>query len=272
MKLAAVMLVLDEADIVAGTIEHLLEEGVDRVYVLDNLSTDGTRDVLFDVAARNVGKVVVGVDSDPGYWQSKKTTALADRARSDGYDWVIPCDADEWWYSSFGSLRSVIQEHDRAGYDLIRAQLWDHVPTGADDLDETDPFARISWRFGFPGRLHKVACRLRPDLTIEMGNHSATFQMPSMSRLDAALALRHFTWRTEDQYVRKIRNGWNAYAHTTMPPTVGGHWRMFGPPDEETWEERVRAHFYAWFYVANPPDDRPDLQLVFDPISVPVAR
>lgn len=260
------MLVKDEQDIVEETVRHLLGEGVDYLYVLDNLSTDGTAEILQRLRDDKL-PLTVDLDEQVGYYQSTKTTALAQRALADGFDWVIPCDADEWWCSVFGSLRDVIEGHDDAGFDIIKAELYDHVPTGDDDVDELNPYKRIEWRFGYPGRLGKVACRCRPDLTIGMGNHSARYEHSlSNVRYDAALSLHHFTWRSEDQYVRKIRNGWVAYAHTDLPPETGGHWRMFGPPDEPTWEERVRAHYRTWFYVGDPVESRPDLKLVHDPV------
>lgn len=263
------MLVRDEADIVAYTIHHLFVEGVDRVYVRDNLSTDGTAQQLAYLASQYGSRLNFGTDTEIGYFQSAKTTALAMTAKEDGFDWVIPCDADEWWYSYFGSLKSVIEKHDRADFDLLRADLIDHIPTDLDDSieEEPNPYRRIGWRFGFPGRLPKVCCRLRRDLTIGMGNHSATFKEPARIRETPALSLRHFTWRSEDQYVRKIRNGWEAYAATDYDVSVGGHWKMFGPPEEKTWEERVRAHYQTWFSVRGAPDSRPDLQMIYDPIA-----
>lgn len=257
------MLVKDEADIIGATIRHLLDE-IDLAIVSDNGSTDGTREILDEIAWSD-GRLVIRDDPDVGYWQSAKTTQLAQTAHGLGFDWVIPCDADEWWYSTFGSLRAIIEQHDEAGFDIVKAELYDHVPTGADVYD-ANPYRRIGWRFGYPGRLPKVACRLRDDLTIEMGNHAATYERPARQRDDPALTLRHFTWRSEDQYVRKLRNGWAAYAATELPPTTGGHWRMFGPPDEPTWEERVRAHYQTWFYVPDPAVDRPELRLVYDPV------
>lgn len=189
-------------------------------------------------------------------------------ALADGFDWVIPCDADEWWYSAFDSLKNVVRRHDKSAYDVVKAELFDHIPTSDDGPGDTNPYRRIGWRFAHPGRLPKVAVRLRPDLTIGMGNHSASFLESFRVRDDVGLSLRHFTWRSEEQYVRKIRNGWEAYAATDYPIDIGGHWKAFGPPDEPTWEERVRWHYRTWFFAPDPPTppDRTGSNLVYDPV------
>lgn len=262
MRLAAVMLVKDEADVIERTIGHLLAEGVDHVFVQDNGSTDGTRQIAADIEG-----VTVIDDPQVAYHQSVKTTALAQRALAEQYDWVIPCDADEIWYSGFGTLHEVILLHDESGYDVVKAELFDHIGTDADGGDP-DPFRRIGWRFIEPGALHKVACRLRPDLVIEQGNHgahSSNVWGTMNERPESGLSIRHFSWRTPEQYVRKIGNGYLAYAATTLPDGVGAHWRMFGPPDGPAFAERLTAHFNEWFFVRHPgSDDR----LTYDPAPV----
>jgi hypothetical protein len=64
--------------------------------------------------------------------------------------------------------------------------------------------------------------------------------------------LRHFSFRTEDQYVRKIRNGEKAYAATTLPETTGAHWRMW----RDLPDEAIRDHFRQWFFCENPHADQ----------------
>ena len=98
-------MVKDEADIVAATVAHMCGQ-VDAVIVADNNSTDGTRDILDGLP------VTVVDDPDPAYYQSRKMTALAGRARVE-FDatWVIPFDADEWWYSPHGRIADVLEQH-----------------------------------------------------------------------------------------------------------------------------------------------------------------
>lgn len=84
------------------------------------------------------------------------------------------------------------------------------------------------------------------------------------------LVVRHFSWRSREQYVRKIANGSRAYQASGYGPEVGGHWQMWGvPPDDlaelAEWEQRVGDHFETWFYSSDPASDG---SLIFDPSPV----
>jgi hypothetical protein len=259
MSVAAVMLVRDEADIVAHTISHLLDH-VDHVYVADNRSTDGTDAILHSFHMRSA--VTVLDDPEIGYWQSKKTTALAQRALGDGHDWVIPCDADERWevppgaHWPEGARLSDYLSGVALDVQIVRGAIVNHVPTRADPKDP-NPHVRIGWRQPEPQALGKVACRAHPDLTIHAGNHGADYgSMPALTV--GGLRIRHYPWRTPDQYLRKIRNGQEAYAATDLPPDIGTHWRMWEGHDDDA----IRDWFWTWGFEKTPPGRH---GLVYDP-------
>lgn len=240
MSVAAIMMVRDEADIVGHTIRHLLAQ-VDHVYVADNRSVDGTSDIVRDFGESSVS---VTRDDEVAYRQSEKTTRLARWAMEDGHGWVVPCDADEVWTAGDLTVRELLE---RQGPDVqvVTAALYDHVPTGVDpDLD--DPVLRLGWRLAQPGVLPKVACRVHRKLTIHPGNHGADYGGLRFLAVDG-LRIDHFTWRTPGQFVRKIRNGLEAYA-TVERKDIGVHWRMF----EGATDEAIREHYHEWFHVQWP--------------------
>lgn len=256
MSVCAVMLVKDEADIIVQTVRHLATQ-VDRILVQDNGSTDGTREHLANL--QEEGLVTVDDDPEVGYFQSIKTSSLALRAFHLGYDWVIPCDADEIWYAPDGRAIRDYLAGVAPDVRVVRARLFNHLPTGLDDPEDTNPITRIQWRQREYAPLGKVCARTGVDLWIEMGNHSAQFEGRGLTV--EGLAIRHFSWRSVEQYVKKIRNGERAYAATNMPEDVGAHWRMFRDhPDEAIVEQYKR-----WFYFEDPTaiDD-----LVLDPAPV----
>ena len=76
----------------------MLAQGVDGIIVVDNGSTDGTRAAL-DALALGDPRVHVGTDSEPGFYQGMKTSYLAHLAWRAGADWVVPFDADEFWFA-----------------------------------------------------------------------------------------------------------------------------------------------------------------------------
>lgn len=251
MGVWAITMVRDEADIVASTVAHMLDE-VDRVLVADNLSTDATPEILAELVDHHGDRLRVVPDLDPAYRQSAKMTELAQLARHLwGEGWVVPFDADEWWYSPFGRIADVLEGVPERHH-VVPAALYDHVATGLDP-EHPDPIRRIGWRRPDPAPLPKVAARLRPDLVIEQGNHGAHFEAFEPGRFDSLLVVRHFPYRSVEQLVRKVRNGAAAYrAAPDLPAEFGSHWRSWGDLLDSQGEEAIAELFRRWYWRANP--------------------
>lgn len=254
MSVAALMLVKDELDIVEHVVRHL-SWNVDEILVLDNGSSDGTAELLRELAREL--PLIVNHDPEVGYRQSEKTTWLAQVARLHGHAWVLPCDADEFWYQPSGMPIREFLQGVAPDVQVIAAQMFNHIPTALDEPEEPSPFRRLRWRLRGPGALPKVCARTDPSLVIHMGNHGCTLNGTMLTT--GGLVIRHFSWRSEQQYVRKIINGARAYAATDLPETTGAHWRMFGNPPNE---EAVADHFYRWFYSLDPAAND---NLIYDP-------
>ena len=250
MTVIGISMCMDESDIVEHTVRHMAEQ-VDALIIADNGSTDGTRDLLDDLA-RELPLTVLD-DPEVGYYQSRKMTALAAKAADAGADWVVPFDQDEWWYSPFGRIADVLAELPHAS--IAGAQLFDHVATGQDP-DDPNPITRIQWRRREAADLPKVACRSRPPVTIHQGNHGADHG----DRVDGQLIVRHFPYRSVEQFVSKVRNGAAAYAATDLPEHEGAHWRDYGRILEEQGPDGLAEIFRQWFWTPEPTRD-----LILDP-------
>jgi hypothetical protein len=170
----------------------------------------------------------------------------------------VPVDADEFWYANDGRTIASLLGGLAPDVQFVRAPLFNHIPASTDrsEKDVPNPFRRIGWRQREHAVLGKIACRLRPDLIIHAGNHGASTAGTGLS--SSGLTVRHFSWRSADQYVKKIRNGERAYALTDLPVDTGAHWRMWnGQPDDA-----LRGHFDTWFWSSDPYADD---TLIFDP-------
>lgn len=235
-------MVKDEEDVVADTIGEMRHK-VDHVIVADNGSTDGTREILDSL------DVEVIDDPEPAYYQSDKMSALARRATEAGATWIIPFDADEVWMGVHG-LQQTLANLPREAL-IASAQLYDHVPTGRDP--EGPPIRAIQWRRQQPAAFPKVAVRAREGLTIHQGNHGASFEnVRHPLTVTGQLEIRHFPYRSPEQFIRKARNGAAAYAASDLPESAGAHWRNYGRILDEQGEDALREVFYKWFHRDDP--------------------
>lgn len=245
MSTFGVSMVKDEADVIAGTLLHLADE-VDHLIVADNGSTDGTREILAELADQL--PLTVLDDPDPAYYQSHKMTHLARVAVQHGARWIVPFDADEVWVFRGGRIRD---ELPVSGADVVTADLLQHFPSGVDP-DGADPFRTIQWRQREPAPLPKVAFRWRDGAQIHQGNHGV--DLPGDVTYTAGLEVRHFPYRSVDQFVSKARNGAAAYRATDLPADVGAHWRQYGDLLDRYGETVLHDVFRQYFWFLAPAD------------------
>ncbi len=235
----------NEADIIAATVCQMLTQ-VDHVIVEDNGSTDGTLDILTHLG------VEVRHDPNFAHRQGDRMNALAAHAARQGATIVLPFDADEWFYSPFGRIATVLGEHPAAA--IFTAALYDHVATATDPPG--DPASAMGWRRREATPLHKVACRPAMPVRIHEGNHGASYPEPYV--LHGLLVARHYPLRSAEHMIRKARHGGAALAATDLPEHVGAHWRDWNRLSDEQLRETFREHYFA----AEP---HVDPSLIFDP-------
>lgn len=258
MNVVGVTMVKDEADIVIPTLSHMMTQ-VDALIVADNMSTDGTLEIVQSLAADVPKRILVVEDHEVGYTQSAKMTRLAHMAnRVFGASWIIPFDADEiWMYLAHNALKEALEQVHPSKM-VVKAALFDYVATARDDPKEANPVYRLQWRRRMAAPLPKVACRYHETMKIGMGNHDVTYN-GYLAEGDTMFTISHFPYRSPEQVIRKIRNGSRAYAATNLPSMYGDHWRGWGRILDEQGEDAIVDLFHKWHW-----REAPDQPLTVD--------
>jgi len=228
----AVTLVRNEQDIIERTIRHLVAQGVDHVLVADNLSDDATPTILERLATQL--PVHLAQDREPAFHQALKMGLLAERARRAGADWIVPFDADEFWFGGAGTLAHHLRS-SRA--DVLRADLHNLFPTSDAALVGGD-----GWRLQVcPHVRGKVAYRTHPAAVLASGNH----EVDRPGSAATGLQIIHVPWRSKAQFLRKARQGAKALEAANQTSNTGFHWRYLATLDDESagrrWDALLRG-------------------------------
>ncbi len=245
MKLFGVMMVRNEADILAVNLRHHFAQGVDQFLVVDNGSSDRTLDVL--ETFQEEGRLHWIRDAGP-YNQSNITSDLAREAGAMGADWVIPIDADEFWYAPRGTLKEVLEEASAAA---LRVSMTNFVQRRSQIMPTADGLLHMVYRpestgiraeeaqavfkagkFSYVelGAYPKWIARATEHILIAMGNHNV-FHVPGAEEDCPEIECLHAPLRARSLWIAK------AMDH-------GARAEQLGLPEDQWWQAR------AWYRLA----------------------
>lgn len=211
MRLAGVTIARNECDVVEAFVRHNAAV-LDRLYILDNDSSDGTLEILQRLEASRLS-IKVGRDNELPYYQAVKTTKLIKAALEDEpWACLFPLDCDE--FLSVGDRAAL--EAEIASLDAEEAGLLvaDHyAPTELDDSADLDPVSRITHRIAaepalplFHGKaIAPYALGNSDGVEMGEGNHHilvANRRAPERWLTSARIA--HFPVRSVEQFVSKV--------------------------------------------------------------------
>src|SRR5260221_2379309 len=241
MFIVGLSVVRNECDVIEQFVRHNLRY-MDALVVLDNASTDGTREVL-DALAREGLPLRVDDDPEIRHAHAEKISALLHCASS----WcdpeaVLALDADEFLrVGSRGRLEAALSNLQPDTVGLLGWMTYLYAPLSVETSQGAfdDPvFRMVRRRCEECPSYYKVALP-RPSqgwtsVFLDQGNHGARIVSTdgSLSPLPAreleGLGLAHFPVRSSAQFTSKVVGGWLAYLaydHDAASKDLNYQWR-----------------------------------------------
>jgi hypothetical protein len=208
MRLVAVSVVKNEADIIEPFVRHTLA-WVDHHLVFDHDSTDGTREILGALQREGL-PVTLFRDDAPGHLQQARSNHLTRLAAgAHGADWILPLDADE---ILVGADRPALEAALDANGIAHPASLplLDYCPTRDDDATELNPVVRLRHCRPAASPTRKIlvprVLALDPSLIAGKGSHAlyrGTAALPGQPLPDG-WHLAHLALRSPQQQLLRV--------------------------------------------------------------------
>lgn len=249
--LGIIMVVRDEADIIEQNLRFHYSQGVDHFAVMNNLSKDGTGDILESLSA----ELPISIFSQPSsefrqdLWANQLAKCLIDR----GIDWATSIDADEFISGSDAPLRTIV-DGLACPVCCIRQNM---LPLDTDrPMLSANPLAPARYRVAnpLPSRLPillrrmpgKMLFPLRGLRSIARGNHHIAHDIAERAESDRIL-IRHFPVRSLDRFLTKLDFARERFRQErNVSPNTSWHLRRWlDIQDHQDIEEEYESFFVS---------------------------
>jgi glycosyltransferase involved in cell wall biosynthesis len=227
-RIIMTLLCRDEEDIVGYTIAHHLAQGVDFIIATDNASKDRTPLLLERFAQQGKLKLIrePSQTHDQSIWVTRMARMAAKKFDA---DWVINCDADEFWLPRTGTLRDALEAMPRTAESLA-VPPFDMLPPPASGGKFFEAMViRLTGDRSIHGTptVSKACHRAYANVVVADGNHHVKRSGSRIpERSDHPIEIVHFPLRSLAQIERKVRQGTEALeANPRLRPSTTAHWR-----------------------------------------------
>ncbi len=206
MRVVAYTYVRNEEDIIEESVENMLAQGCD-VYILDNWSTDRTREIVFGLQRRYMGRVFL--ERFPPYAPPRwfELNSLLRRIEQIhpilAPDWGVLFGADELMESPrpYVPLSEYLGFVVEAGYTAVPAV--EAVFHPVDDGWRPGMSMREYFRYWAPGNQHNVRAWRAQEFRFLDGGHDVGFDGYKFWTGERII-LRHYPYRNQEQATRKV--------------------------------------------------------------------
>lgn len=207
-KIAAIMIVRNEADIIEHNILNILQQ-CDRIFVADNGSTDDTVKILSKFKE-------IEVYDFKGLYKHAEAHNFMIRKCSN-FDWVVPIDGDEFWTG----IRSCLKHKNANAIKVLK--IHNHIIVKEEarfsrehmvffKTEKIDEYPRVMFRPVVHGR----------SVTVDDGTHNCDAMPVEVS---GEIEIHHYPIRSRGQYLNKIMHGYGSFIERKLDKMVGRHWR-----------------------------------------------
>ena len=262
MQTVSFTMVKNEEDIIESFVRYNLKS-IDHMYIADNLSTDGTLDILQSLKDEGL-PLTITIDSDQAYTQNAKMTKMYRAAFDREFAFAFLLDADEFLDVDSEKMHATL---DAAGsgtaYYIPRTDyLYGGEGTAGDEISifnrmtipDLVPVQAKSMIFHEPTKCKRFR--------IGFGNHhirdwSKEGVIVSRDQDIPFARLRHFPIRSVEQYMQKSLLGWLALQiknpeANTAKGSLGSHWRsqyrLIMERDCQIGPDELMANLYGGSY------------------------
>jgi glycosyltransferase involved in cell wall biosynthesis len=219
VRLFAVLGTWMEADIVVATIRNALTQGCERVYLVDNGSTDGTIDVAMSEGAI-LARSFVTARYDEGLRLQHMNAVVSEASASEGdnHIWWLFLDADEFPHGPFGmTMKDYVGTLDKR-FRVVGMRFLDHYPSTTPTY--VSPFHPLDFQplceeLAFPmcPNRHRKHSLQRFDkggapIRCDRGFHIAHCTEPLVEPSQPAF-LHHFPFRQREVTSRRLEALWS---------------------------------------------------------------
>lgn len=258
-RLFGVLLARNEVDLLRANVLYHLWMGCERVIVIDNGSTDGSRRILRRLARNHP---VDWTRDDGDYHQAELVTAMAQEARAKGADWVIPLDVDEFWYA-WEPLQPILVDAAQRGVGALEVERREFVQARDQRRSTMAGSRRARWRVEHPLRGNQAVAefvsgersmfelapppkwlmRTTAELEIAKGGHTAE-GLAGLVEVRGELSIFHLAMRSRKRALGRIGHA-ERVAQVDDRPNISvqnRYWQMMAARGQL--EEAWRAHSY----------------------------
>ena len=246
MRIAAVIGVRDESELIEALISHLYGIGVTKFVVCDVASRDGTREKLQHFESRDFRVVDVARNESQDMWRQRMAATI----NGLDADWVLPIDADEFPLPMGGDIRPLLAGTDAdvlilRRYNVVAGGDGFHMPLPCNpgSYEKIDLFATappdfrarlaadpaLAWIRFVPKP--KVAVRPAVVMSVRDAVHDIIHHpgRNPVRAVSANIILAHVALSSYRRFARKIENIREVFQiyDGSLDPGFGWHWKRW---------------------------------------------